>query len=294
MMKRIIVTVTTILALSGLVLADSATVTQTGNNQTANVSQTNTGGLDNTATVTQYSDNSGPQDAQVVQNGVENVATVTQNQTGIGDTTLNTAYIEQVGTHNMGTQYQNAPGYNSGQSLYAYQNYFWNTVNQSILGGYTNSFRATQNGKFHDAQQTMNGAYIFGEIIQAGWDNHAVQDLTGMNHTNIDIRQDGEYNFASQTFIGGTWSIFQTGQIDQLGDNNDATQYSDGNGNEAIIYQDGDWNQAYQSMVGNGNYAYAGQFGDNNYASQTQTGDGNSSTVNQTGNGNSAIVVQSP
>lgn len=322
-MKKLVIIICAVLVPFGIAFAQSniADVNQEGGNQNANVTQT--GSLNN-ADVNQFTDNFGPQTSDVIQTGAGNTVEVSQSQTGGGDNFLNSAFIQQIGDGNYGKQVQVAPGSNSGQHLIAYQTGDDNIAEQSILGGYTESFSVQQVGNENQAYQTaLGGRHNHGEILQTGNENLATQTVDGSNNgymaAEVLIQQAGNNNTATQDFYGYGWSHMNNGQIYQTGDENIATQlasgrsldlqitqegnlneaFQDANGNnfdlgygELIINQSGEDNFATQTVIGDGNQGYINQFGENNNAFMNQTGDMNWAQITQTGNGNTATVTQ--
>jgi hypothetical protein len=251
---------------------NTATVDQSGDNQVANATQF---GSTNTVDIDQLSTNTGPQEAEAMQDGTGNNATISQTQSGGGgNTPANTAFIEQIGTSNVSSQMQNAPGYNSGQHVWGYQEGTSNILSQTISGGYANSLKSEQYGTGNSADQTANGPYADGNVYQDGTDNIAEQSLTGSNN-----------GYSSAIML-----------IEQLGTENYASQIFAGSGlghmNNAEIYQDGLDNDAWQDGSGRDLNAELYQTGDSNWSMQTQTGNGHSSVVTQTGSGNVATTVQ--
>jgi hypothetical protein len=273
-MKKLTTLLAAFLFTTGMVFAqtNTATVDQTGDNQVANATQS---GATNTVDIDQLSTNTGPQTATALQTGTSNSAVVNQSQTGGGgNTPANSAYIEQLGTSNMSTQIQTAPGYNSGQSVWGFQDGTSNELSQTISGGYTNSLRAEQYGTENIANQSANGPYADGNVYQDGTANVAEQTLTGSNNgyggAVMLINQLGIENYASQIFAGSGL----------------------GHTNNAEIYQDGFDNDAYQDGTGRNLNAVLNQTGDLNMSMQTQTGNGHSSVVTQMGDNNSSTITQ--
>lgn len=320
----------TIVLFAGFMMAQSntATVQQTGDNQNANVSQV---GSVNKSTVTQFTDNSGAQQSDVIQSGVQNESWVTQNQTGGGSNTpANTAYIKQIGNNNFGYQFENAPGYNSGQTQSAEQYGSDNTLNQTISQGYTTGQISYQNGNHDIATQNHNSAYQFSNIQTWGDYSEAHQTADGTK-ANLHIAQyGGNYNYAKQNFSGNfafvpgnTGDIIQNGagnsayqtltgtehnsmDLVQTGNNNYSDQVQTGDNNTSSTIQTGNTDQAisyqYDGVVGNTaaisqtggntNYGYINQTGDSNNASITSDGSNHYGSITQTGGMNEAVVTQ--
>jgi hypothetical protein len=252
--------------------SQNAIVGQTGDNQVADITQS---GLENSANVIQFTDNTGPQQAIVIQAGTQNQSIVSQSQTGGGNNTpTNTAYIEQVGITNIAVQSQTAPGYNSGQHVWGYQQGTSNVLYQTIASGHTESLTSEQYGLENIATQYAAGSHTHGNILQNGTGNIADQYLYGSNNGYMSavilIDQYGTENYASQNYTG-------------LGSSHQ---------NNAEIYQIGSLNQAWQVGEGRDLDAILNQSGSDHWSSQTQLGDGHISNVTQSGVGHSSTVVQ--
>lgn len=295
--------------------AQTASVSQTGDNQTAAVTQT--GSASNEAYVTQLSDNTpptldGPQTSTVLQNGVSNYAFVQMSQTGGGSSSVaNDAFLRQVGDHNDMRQYVNAPGYNSGQDVWAEQVGNRNVGRQQVNTGHTDYLELEQRGDRNDAGQYAEGAHITAEIYQTGSRNTARQNLVGSNFgyssSTVTIDQDGDSNEAYQTLRGGGSSTFNTANVDQNGNSNYVRQEGDGSDFYLRVRQDGNSNWARTNSVGDENYLNA-RMSDGAYLRATQTGNmnnlfgtggagtearilnGSSLTMTQTGDMNSSFV----
>ena len=284
------------LTVAGVVLAtNTQSVTQIGGFQSASVTQTGTG---NVSGIYQYTDNDGPQISTVIQDGTNNLADVSQFQTGGGSNTpANTAYLDQQGTGNFGYQYQNAPGFNSGQHVIAYQIGIDNIVRQSINYGYTETAYSYQEGTENNAAQSVQGSHNDVDIIQFGMYNIATQTINGSNNgylsARIVIDQQGENNIGYQSYTSSGFSHKNHGEIYQVGDVNYGHQFNNGRDYYSEIWQRGYFNWAGIQSTGDNNTANAHQRGDRNsvrYAGFTgimQSGDWNSNVASQTGYGNS-------
>lgn len=299
-MKKLI-SIFAVLAFSASVVfaqSNEATVDQTGGNQTSSVTQS---GSLNTADVDQFTNNFGPQNSTVLQTGTGNDAVVTQSQTGGGNTGTNYAYIEQVGATNVAFQSETAPNSSSGQNVWGKQIGTSNDLTQIIGGGYTESLKAIQDGIENIAAQYANGSHTHGEIYQKGDFNEAIQYLTGSNNgymsSKILIDQLGDDNLASQTFNGSGSSHMNNGEIYQTGNENDAAQIGNGRSLNLQTAQTGNFNEASQNATGN-NYGLGiglldiDQLGNDNEASQTAVGDGIWGKIAQTGDLNVASMSQ--
>jgi hypothetical protein len=252
---------------------NDASVDQEGNYQTATVTQT---GSTNDADVTQFTDNDGMQTAEVIQDGEGNMATVMQTQVGAGNTTPNYAFIEQTGENNTSVQLSNAPGYNSGQSLWGFQDGHDHVLTQTIVSGYTASLEAYQEGNGNVISQTIwGGGHNTGEVFQHGHENAAIQHLGGSNNGYssgvMAIEQNGRANFAAQYFEGIGLGHYNNGELNQHGRNNNAWQTGNGRDLSAVL----------------------DQHGRNNWSTQELTGEGHTSTVTQHGRVNVSTITQS-
>jgi hypothetical protein len=252
---------------------NNANVDQEGNYQTATVTQT---GSSNDADVNQLTTNSGVQTAEVIQDGEGNSATVIQTQSGSGNTTPNTAFIEQIGENNMALQIENAPSYNSGQSISGFQDGHDHILIQTIASGYTASLDAHQEGNGNLITQTiMGGGHNHGEVFQHGHENEVIQHLGGSNN-----------GYSSGVML-----------VEQHGRSNYAAQYYEGLGlghyNNSELYQHGKNNNAWQTGNGRDLSSVLNQHGQNNWSTQELTGEGHTSTVNQDGMTNVSTVIQS-
>ena len=261
-MKKLLTAVVFLLISTALFAqSNDSKVNQTGAEQKATVDQT--GNL-NVSTVDQYAEASsygpGKQTATVTQVGTSNLADVDQNQTGGGGKTENTALVDQNGTNNKAYQTENAPSSNSGQHVTAIQDGIDNLSTQTINGGYTDNFLVDQKGTANTATQTGTGVtHNTAKIYQDGTDNTATQTLAGSNNgyyggiyagERILIDQFGERNIATQVFTGYGSSHGNSADIQQIGDDNTATQNGDGRNIYADFVQDGNDNNASSIQTG--------------------------------------------
>lgn len=309
-MKRFFALAAAATLVAGPVVAQTASVSQTGDNQTASVTQT--GSPSNGAYVVQLTDNAGPQTSTVLQQGIGNYANVNMTEIGGGDHFLNTASLQQIGNSNQMWQSVYAPGYNSGQHVTAGQFGNLNLGVQSITAGYTDNLTLTQTGSNNTSHQTLQGTYGDGTVNQTGDYNIAQQTMSGANNgynvmgTLID--QTGNANQAYQTLesTGGS-TLHNDAQIDQNGDGNYAYQFGHGWDLKLYILEDGPGNVAYSSSTGTTDYvnlhltngAYANVLqndGDGNTVQGLSAGsaapvlDGGTLNVTQTGSTNTAFV----
>lgn len=240
--------------------SNTANVTQTGSNQTAQALQP---GAVNVAQIVQFTDNDGPQEAFVTQSGGNNLATINQSQTGTGNTTLDHSSISQTGDFNVAHQTEVAPGYNSGQVQDALQTGNGNTSNQTIQHGYTVQQYVEQSGDYNTARQTVDAGgagHLTANIWQGGDWNLATQDQTNDNAT-ANITQNGSLNIAHQTQQDNTnGSLYNVSTIFQYGDSNLATQLQMGGSNLISTI----------TQYSNSNIAHTTQNGSNDVATVTQ------------------------
>src|SRR5690606_34961794 len=145
-----------------------------------------------------------PISATVFQDGSKNIVDVDQlNTGGGGNTPMIQTTAEQRGNVNYLRQYENAPGYNSGQKEFGLQVGNRNWGEQEILSGHTDLFRLEQRGNDNIGDQQMSGgAHNTAEIFSTGNYNKAYQTITGSNFgysaSEVTIRQTGNTNFADQ------------------------------------------------------------------------------------------------
>ncbi|NDP22928.1 MAG: hypothetical protein GZ091_17890 [Paludibacter sp.] len=312
-MKKLNFVFAMVLSVGFVMGQNTATVSQTGDNGQASITQG--GGTLNVAAVTQAESAlnlpSGIQKATVKQTGNSNSAIVGQTETGGGGHVTNNAYIEQIGEENKSVQSTYAGNYNSGQNVWGKQKGNKNELNQTWQGGYTNSFNATMTGDRNKVNQGWKASNSHGYVTILGSDNKATQGLYNDNEgysIGIKIDQIGDLNEATQEFKGGAQGHNNVGTILQTGDNNEAAQTVNGYDVYAKIDQLGDNNLATQTITGNSNFsslsyievaqdgadntAEQGVFGNNNKAKTTQTGDDNVAKTIQNGNSNQVVVLQ--
>ena len=247
-----------------------------------------------TATVSSTGDYNG---AFVEQIGSPNLGTITQ--TG-NKNNANTVYspswgifwdakgITQHGSGNEGhiTQTgQNAPGY---------------SANFAAIGQVTNNNYATITQIQTDATNPWGG--ITGVVEQKGGSgNHSTQYQKGY-FLNSTVWQEGAINEA-QVKQDGIGMTYTTAKITQNNDQNHAYQEQIGNGavgNHATVTQEGDHNYSFQYQYGNGNNSSTiTQEAGNNKATTTQTTTinpwvkpGNTATIDQLSSDNEATVTQ--
>ena len=125
------------------------------------------------------------------------------------------------------------------------------------------------------------------EIIQHGYNNHAVVEQYGNNHQ-VGISQIGSENI---------------GEILQIGQNNEGSIYQEGSGNNASMRFNGSWNIISVHQLGNDNLFNLDLTGDDNSLNLFQHGNDNvydrtvtgdavlNEEVSQLGNGNKATQI---
>nr|WP_319509230.1 hypothetical protein [uncultured Draconibacterium sp.] len=274
--------------------AQKAVVDQNGASNMANINQIETDIGTNQSIFAAFS--------TVTQTGDENNADIDVFETGGGNKGNLVTSLIQIGNQNSGTQSLNAPGSNSGHNVTAKQVGNNNNSTQITNGGYTLSYQVDQYGSTNNASQTGHGdRYTDARIKQSGERNSGTQDIFGSNNgysaAVVLIDQFGAGNVATQSFTGTGWSHRNNGEIWQDGTSNNASQIANGRSLDLQINQTGELNEATQNVTGN-NYDLgiglisATQLGDENEATQTANGDGIVGTIAQTGNYNVATMLQ--
>ncbi|GAB3784758.1 hypothetical protein GCM10028818_45050 [Spirosoma horti] len=277
-MKKIILSVIAVCALTTTFAQNSASLSQNG-----------TGNNSNSAQVGSF------QTVNVVQDGANNVNTNQQfshytqqanvTQTGLTNT-ANTYQNADAGPGNFITVNQNGTGVGGNKALVDQSN-FWTINSQATV--------------------LQNGQNLQSRVVQLGAQNDVAKtDQVGASQ-NATINQ-GNGNFQSSTNSSAyiqQYSNFgpQDATINQLGDNNNAQIYQSNNAgpnNVATVNQNGNNNigfldqsdfatvstTGFISQVGNGNQAYLQQRGGGAFTS------GSSATIGQTGNSNFANLTQ--
>lgn len=280
-MKKLSLVVTAVFA-AGFVMAQNAAIlSQVGGNQSAIIGQSGANsavvgqssddGMAQKATVSQTGTNSivitqvesgaatagvsiPVQTATVLQNGAGNSGIIQQNETGSGDKILSSVKLDQVGNSNSSNQSTNAPGNNSGLTVIGIQTGNSNTLTQNISSGYTEYFKAQQEGDANTATQVGSGTNADGTIYQLGNSNTATQILAGANNgyarNGMLIRQIGNDNISLQDFVGYGYGAGNTGESYQWGNSNYASHLGNGRHFTSIVTQNGDWNSAIVSQNG--------------------------------------------
>lgn len=293
-MKKLILLGAALLFAAGIGFAqNTSTVIQTGDLQFADVDQigSNTAMVGQNESGTPSNSPAYMNNAVVYQDGIDNTATIWQDETGDGNKGENDATITQLGFSNTSLQITNAPNYNSGLDVAAWQEGIGNVVYQNIQGGYTDYFSTYQLGNYHNATQlgtdiTTNTAYIY----QYDEHNTATQNLFGSNNgyyggvydnERILIVQHGTWNNATQTFTGIGSSHGNTADIYQDGYDNTANQVGIGRDLYADFNQIGNYNNAYSVQNGEQLQVFVNQNGNSHNANSSQTGFDNLATIDQ-------------
>lgn len=295
-MKKLFLTLNLLFCITLLAVAqNNATVKQLGNINEANISQIYQAGAStdiNSATITQTGNNNKVPDLQ--QRGAGNRFTITQvgyrNRTsaftdqGGSDGTAVPSYdgvieITQIGNENF---VDDADQLGTGNELY---------INQGTDGAPGNNNYVTV-----DAQVSIGGTGNRIRITQIG-DNNAV----GNPNTQAGAYQEGSGNSMAITQRGGASagkkeeftppeadfdnrflkSQFGGEGLIQLGNNNKLTIDQNGESSVDLVYQNGTGNIAYIMQIGADNVTVVKQVGLSNTANITQNGIGNSATINQ-------------
>jgi Curlin associated repeat len=262
-MKKVVLSIFGLLAMSLSYGQNTSTVSQTGNSDNAAVTQTgknkSTISQKTTGGVTTALNN----DAEVIQTsvmtGVENRSDIKQNGDG------NKAKVVQDGNDN-DAKINQGVGYAENNFAYANQKGDGNTSTQKQR--YDNNYATVQqNGNGNTAKQeqySSNNGSASATVATAGANKNKAEIFQGINPS---------------TYLA-------TGNL--------ADQMQDGVGNAGYISQSNMDNKAYQTQVGNGNTATIWQdqivggsaILGNDWAKQTQEGNGNTATVDQGSTGN--------
>ncbi|AKD57290.1 hypothetical protein [Spirosoma radiotolerans] len=276
-MKKIILSIVAVCALTTTFAQNSASLSQNGTSnssnsaqagrlQTVTVSQNGTG---NTNTNQQFSHFT--QQANITQTGLTNTANTYQNA--------------DAGPGNFITVTQNGTGAGGNTALVDQSDFF--TINSQAT--------VLQNGQ--NLKSTVVQHYAINDV--------AITDQTGASN-NATITQGNGSQGSSNSYASiQQYSVFgpQDATISQLGDNNNAQIYQSndaGPNNVATINQNGNNNigfldqsdfatvstTGFISQLGNGNQAYLQQRGGGAFTS------GSSATIGQTGNANYANLTQ--
>ena len=265
-MKKVIFLFAMVFAVTFAMAQNTATTTQTGDNNNVLVEQVGS----NTATVTQTATLLDPvqdgNDAEVLQvNGDGNVSTVTQT----GNT--NTVWLNQ-------------------------------GIKAGIWTGYNSNVASTNSTVTID----QSGSANIVNMEQYGNLNSATFNQTGVTNTRADVFQGWAYSGWGETPVTSALSVTNSSisvtQVNGVSDYVGAWQYGGNNDHITIIQKDGDNNRAQISQgfiyddlnynfsrpvydVDNNN-ATVTQIGNSNVSKLMQLGDGNGFSLTQTGNGN--------
>ena len=261
-MKKVILSVFGLLAVSLSYGQNTSNVAQTGNSDVANVVQTGkndskinqkttglvTTALNNDAEVMQTSALSGAKNSSdIKQNGDGNKAKVTQNGNGNGAT------IDQ--------------GVGFAENNFAYTNQKGNANTSSQLQRLDNNYATVQqNGNGNTATQkqySTNNGSASAAVATAGANKNKAEIYQGINPSTYVAMN----NLAEQMQDG----VGNSGYISQSNKDNKAYQSQTGKSNDAKIWQD--------QIAGNG--ITGGAILGSDWAKQTQIGDENSAIVDQ-------------
>lgn len=251
------------LALSGPALADYGSVYQYGNDNYANLEQTNSGAG---AYVSQYGDRN-----HVGQNyeGTE--------YAGLRQSNVISGYasVSQQGNDNWAWTGQDG---GTNQTIQIQQGgWRWNGETYVEYGNATNSYASIY--------QYGGGANQRADVFQAGLGNYMYGYQSGSDNQ-MTVLQNGSWNTAynlSQYGSGGDANVMN---LSQTGTSNNVGYYyyvtQSGAGNEMNITQNGDSNYVYQAT----------QYGNNNVMNVSQTGSYHTISASQSGNNNNLRVTQ--
>lgn len=264
-MKRILMSVCILVVAAGLAAAQSntSTVTQSGNNDNANIQQTGslnegtvkqTNGNYNNVLMTQASINGASYGkattATVNQRGSSNTSKINQDRTGGQQSYQSTATVDQTGTNNTSVIQQTGyyQGSNSAKATQIGNN---NEVYQYQINDYGNNVESYQNGNYDYAKQ-------YNAKVASG--NHDYISQTGGNSQHAEqwgYGSDNQHMTALQT-----------------GTSNYSYQYQSGLKNIESVKQTGTGNHAEQRQY-HGSYYYNGQYAHQHTADITQIGNDN-------------------
>lgn len=265
-MKKVIFLFAMVLAVINAMAQNTATTTQTGDDNSVLVEQVGA----NTATVTQTATLLVPaqagNDAEVLQvNGNGNVSTVTQT----GNT--NTVWLNQGIKAGIWTGYtSNVASTNSTVTIA--QSGVSNIVNMEQYGN-------LNTGSFNQSGVTNSRADVFQGWAYSGWGETFVTSALSVTNSSVSVTQ---LNGASDYV--GLW---------QYGGDNDHITITQNNGDnnraqvtQGFIYDDLNYNFSRPVYNVDDNNATVTQNGSNNVGKLMQLGNGNAFTLTQTGTGN--------
>ena len=269
-MKKLLTAVVFLLISTALIAQNTATTTQTGDDNNSTVGQT------------------GSNYSQVLQDGNTNTANVGQEGTNTAvvdqlNSTLNTANVDQDGSGNeayltqgMVENYYAAP-YNISTDMSANEN--TGSIDQLGDGNVVEFIQVGDNNE-GSAEQTGDGntSYIYQGWAFGFWGETPITSALASYSSTVGITQIEDDNYAAVWQYGGT--------------NNDVSIHQDGVGNlsqitQGFIYEDAPYNFTHPVYNTQDNFASVEQYGNDNIGKAMQLGDGNSFTLTQNGDGNS-------
>jgi hypothetical protein len=267
-MKLKIAAVAVGLAFAVPAFADYGGINQYGNDNYANIDQTNSGA-----------------GAYVYQTGDRNhVGAFYEgygDYPGIQQYNVNSGYVQtqQIGNDNWAWAYQ----YGGDNQVISIQQggWRWDGENSTDYGAASNNSASFNQYAYGGANQSINA-------FQAGTGNYAYGWQQGSDNT-MTVFQNGSYNYAvnlNQYGAGGAANVMN---VTQTGTNNRAGDWyyysgvsQSGSGNQMDIAQNGSSNTVYQAQ----------QYGSNNVMSIAQSGVGHYAYAYQSGGGNVAHITQ--
>ncbi len=299
------------------VIANNATITQTGNKNKALISQRDANGNNrnpstHSASITQAG---GEHDAMVVVSGTQyyggdSAVTVTQGGVLNGANVAlygggNEARIEQSGSNNL-ARIQGGHNDIGSPEAAALNSKFTvvQTGNRNTAGVIAKGRSEAVPGGITTYNYYDNTALI----EQVGNENRAVSDpespgaeailLDGSENT-LNIRQAGNLHIADVKIFGdkhtvaiNTEGTYNRTKLHQAGTHHSGSISVNGEYNEASLMQEGADNTASIQQAGSTNTGSIQQNGTNNTATINQAGDNHKAGVVQNGSGNSATIVQ--
>lgn len=224
--------------------------------------------------------------------GDQNVSLVTQQTDDPYAYFGNSAYVYQYGDLNTSTVYQLSIVYwEDGNTALVgqYGNLNVAEIEQIVAG---NDASITQSGNENEAFTEQIGEWNTSETDQYGYLNNSLVSIYGFRNITYNMQQ-GWGNYSEQT-MGSTIDMLSVGWSTflafQYGDYNYASQIAFGDGTLELSYhfdnfgeidQIGDYNQAINWINGSWNTSYQYQNANSNYSFHWLDGDGNLSTTYQ-------------
>lgn len=275
---------------SALAIArNSSDINQAGNENIADVEQTNTGVGSTAMNSSSIGQNGDDASAFVVQQGTGNSSAIDQFAAGAETTFVNQngadniAVVDQFGTGGTVTVDQ---GFSGGSSEGSMAN-----VEQSGANG---EVTVMQSGNAQNATVTQAGSTNLAEIDQSGDNNIAEAAQSGAGSI-VQIMQIGSVlgnsAFVAQAGSSSTFNANQTGSENVIGDAPDFLQSA--SSSSVGIDQNGTGNVVDGSQSGSVNSISINQIAFGQYASITQSGTGNGIDLDQNGTANSSTLIQS-